>query len=380
MRIKANIFITLAAVLLTALASCTQQLSVVDYSFQFGAEVIYDDKADVHRLTLTRLAGAADNEYTIAFTVDGENTLTLQDMDGRINEGKINESFDEVSARTYTLSRVAPGEHTLELVISTQEYSQSLAVVYLVEDFSFLFDTKLLFDEGTKAHSLEITLKEGAAAETYTISYTIDNQEPRKTYQETFTDSIVKTYSLAVQEPGDHTVNLIISTGKHSQKADLPYTVNDYSFEVKADIEYDSANLSHILFLSLLRGSRDETYTVSYTVDGGHSVKLTDIGGKELGASFSESFKDATVRSYDLSRAEKGKHNMQLIISTKDYSQMLDVPYAVDALPFAIHAEMDTAGSGTVVMVTLTEGDSSTDYHATIQVDGTTVASPKVNL
>ncbi len=379
MRIKANMFITLAAVLLTALASCTQQLSVVDYSFQFGAEVIYDDKADVHRLTLTRLAGAADNEYTIAFTVDGENTLTLQDMDGRINEGKINESFDEVSARTYTLSRVAPGEHTLELVISTQEYSQSLAVVFLVEDFSFLFDTKLLFDEDTKAHSLEITLKEGAAAETYTISYTIDNQEPRKTYQETFTDNIVKTYSLAVQEPGDHTVNLIISTGKHSQKADLPYTVNDYSFEVKADIEYDSANLSHILFLSLLRGSRDETYTVSYTVDGGHSVKLTDIGGKELGASFNESFKDATVRSYDLSRAEKGKHNMQLIVSTKDYSQVLDVPYVVDALPFAIHAEMDTAGSGTVVMVTLTEGDSSTDYHATIQVDGTTVASPKVN-
>lgn len=379
MRIKANIFITLAAVLLTALASCTQQLSVVDYSFQFGAEVIYDDKADVHRLTLTRLAGAADNEYTIAFTVDGENTLTLQDMDGRINEGKINESFDEVSARTYTLSRVAPGEHTLELVISTQEYSQSLAVVYLVEDFSFLFDTKLLFDEDTKAHSLEITLKEGAAAETYTISYTIDNQEPRKTYQETFTDSIVRTYSLAVQEPGDHTVNLIISTGKHSQKADLPYTVNDYSFEVKADIEYDRANLSHILFLTLMRGSRDEAYTVSYTVDGGHTVKLTDESGKQLGASFSESFKDATIRSYDLSRAEKGKHNMQLIVSTKDYSQVLDVPYAVDALPFAIHAEMDTSGSGSVMMLTLKEGDTASDYNATIQIDGKTIASPKVN-
>jgi hypothetical protein len=30
-------------------------------------------------------------------------------------------------------------------------------------------------------------------------------------------------------------------------------------------------------------------------------------------------------------------------------------------------------------MVTLTEGDSSTDYHATIQVDDKTVASPKIN-
>ena len=379
MRIKANIFITLAAVLLTALASCTQQLSVVDYSFQFGAEVIYDDKADVHRLTLTRLAGAADNEYTIAFTVDGENTLTLQDMDGRINEGKINESFDEVSARTYTLSRVAPGEHTLELVISTQEYSQSLAVVYLVEDFSFLFDTKVLFDQKTKEHSLEIILKEGAAADTYTISYTIDNQEPRKNFQETFTDNLVRTYPLALQEPGEHTVNLVISTAKHSQKADLPYKVNDYSFNVKGEIEYDSVNLSHKLFLTLMNGSRDETYTVSYTVDGGHAIKLADTSGKELGASFSESFKEATVRAYSMSRAEKGKHTMKIIISTADYSQVLEIPYAVDALPFAIHAEMDTSGSGSVLMLTLTEGDSATDYNATIQVDGKTVSSPKVN-
>ena len=380
MRIKSNIFMTLAAAVLTALVSCTQQLSVVDYSFEFSAEIVYDDKADVHRLTLTRLSGAADNRYTIAFTVDGESTLSLEDMDGRINEGKISESFDEVSAKTYTLSRMAPGEHTLDLVISTKEYTQSLAVVYLVEDFSFLFDTKVLFDETTKAHSLEITLKEGAAGDTYTVSYTVDHQEPRKTYQETFTDSIVKTYSLAVQEPGDHTVNLIISTGKHSQKTDLTYTVNDYSFQVKADIEYDSANLSHILFLSLLRGSRDETYTISYTVDGGHSVKLTDVNGKELGASFSENFKDATVRSYDLSRAEKGGHTMKMIVSTKDYSQTLEIPYVVDALPFAIHAEMDTAGSGSVVMLTLTEGDSSADYYATIQIDGKTVGSPKVNV
>ena len=157
------------------------------------------------------------------------------------------------------------------------------------------------------------------------------------------------------------------------------FTVTDHSFEFAAEISYDTDDLSHILFLTLKRGSRDEAYTVSYTVDGGHAVKLTDISGKELGASFSEDFKDATVRSYDLSRAEKGKHSMKLIVSTKDYSQVLEVPYAVDAVPFAIHTEMDTSGSGTVVMLTLTEGDSSTDYHATIQVDGTTVASPKVN-
>ena len=359
--------------------SCVQEYSVIDYSFEFAAEIVYDDKEDCHRLTLTRKSGAEDNRYNIAFTIDGESTLTLKDMDGRIHEGVMNEKFSDVSAKTYTLSKVAPGEHTLSLEISTEEYSQSLAVTYLVEDFSFDFDTKILFDRATKVHSLELTLLSGSPTGTYTISYTIDNQEPRKNYQENFTDAIVKTYDLAIQEPGEHTVNLSISTAKHCMSIDLPFTVNDYSFKVNADIEYDKDNLSHILFLTLLSGSRDETYTISYTVDGGHSVKLKDINGKELGASFSENFKDATVRSYDLSRAEKGKHNMQMIISTKDYSQTLEIPYAVDALPFAIHTEMDISGSGSVLMLTLTEGDSATNYNATIQVDGKTVSSPSVN-
>ena len=362
-----------------SICSCVQELAVIDYSFEFAAEITYDSKADEHRLTLTRKSGAEGNQYKFAFTLDGEANVSLTDMNGMTHEGSFKDSFSEVSAKTYTLSKAAPGEHTLSLDISTPEYSQSLAVTYLVEDFSFDFDTKVLFDEKTKAHSLEVTLKEGAPTDTYTISFTIDNQEPRKTYQETFTDSIVKTYQLSVQEPGEQTVNLEITTGKHSQKADLPYIVNDYSFQVKADIEYDRDNLSHILFLTLMRGSRDEAYTVSYTVDGGHTVKLTDESGKQLGASFSESFKDATIRSYDLSRAEKGKHNMQLIVSTKDYSQTLEVPYAVDALPFTIHAEMDTSGSSSVMMLTLKEGDTATDYNATIQIDGKTIASPKVN-
>ena len=373
-----HIFLWLCATFL--ILSCTQELTVIDNSFEFVAEVTYDDSADAHRLTLTRKSGAESNQYKIAFTDDIESDLSITDPSGMSYEGFFKDSFNETSAKTYTLSKVSPGEHTLTIDISTAEYAQSLAVTYLVEDFSFAFDTKVLFDEKTKEHSLEVTLKEGRPTDTYTVSFTIDNLEPRKTYQETFTDEVVKTYRLAVQEPGEHTVNLQISTTKHSQKADLLYIVNDYSFKVQADIEYDSENLSHVLFLSLLRGSRDETYTISYTVDGGHSVTLTSEIGKELGASFSENFKDVTIRSYDLSRTGKGKHNMQMIISTKDYSQTLEIPYAVEALPFSIHTEMDTSGSSaSVMMLTLKDGDSATDYNATILIDGKTVATPKVN-
>ena len=378
-RIIRTIYMAMASLCLAATTSCVHEFVVTDHSFEFTAEVTYDDSEDLHRLTLTRVSGLEENEYDIAFTLDGQSAVSLTDMDGRVHEGSFSERFADVSARTYTISKMVPGEHTLSLDISTEEYRQQIGIVMVVEDFSFDFDTKVIFDENSKTHSLEVTLKDGSPTDSYTIAFTIDNKEPRKTYQETFTEEIVKTYELSVQEPGEHTVNIQISTAKHSQKADLPYKVNDYSFKVQADIEYDSDNLSHLLFLTLLEGSRDETYTVSYTVDGGHTVKLIDESGKELGASFSESFKDATVRSYDLSRADKGKHTMKMIISTKDYSQVLEIPYAVEALPFSIHAEMDTSGSSSVMMLTLKEGDTSTEYNASISIDGKTIASPKVN-
>ena len=371
-----SMLLTLFAFLL---CSCVHEFAVIDNSFEFAAEITYDSQADERRLTLTRKSGAEGNHYKVAFTLDGESTMTLTDADGMTIEGFFNESFDDVSSRTYTMSRISPGEHTLNIEITTEEFSQSLAVTFVVEDFSFEFDTKVIFDHKSKTHSLEVTLKEGIPTDTYTIAFTVDNKEPRKTYQETFTDAIVKTFDLPLQEPGEHTVNLQITTSKHSQKADLPYKVNDYSFKMQADIEYDAENLSHILFLTLLQGSRDETYTVSYTVDGGHGVKLISEEGKELGASFTESFKDATVRSYDLSRAEKGKHTMKMIISTSDFSQVLEIPYAVDALPFSIHAEMDTSGSSSVMMLTLKEGDTATEYNTSIILDGKTIASPKVN-
>ena len=371
-----SILLTLFAFLL---CSCVHEFAVIDNSFEFAAEITYDSQADERRLTLTRKSGAEGNHYKVAFTLDGESTMTLTDADGMTIEGFFNESFDDVSSRTYTMSRISPGEHTLNIEITTEEFSQSLAVTFVVEDFSFEFDTKVIFDHKSKTHSLEVTLKEGIPTDTYTIAFTVDNKEPRKTYQETFTDAIVKTFDLPLQEPGEHTVNLQITTSKHSQKADLPYKVNDYSFQMKADIEYDRDNLSHILFLTLMKGSRDETYTVSYTVDGGHTVKLINESGKELGASFTEDFKDATVRSYDLSRADKGKHTMKMIVSTKDYPQILEIPYAVDALPFSLHSEMDTSGSSTVLMLTLKEGDANTDYNATITLDGKTIATPKVN-
>ena len=370
-----TLILSSSVMLLLAGTACTPEFTVTDHSFEFAAEVSYDSSKDTHRLTLTRMSGSPDNQYRIAFTIDGENTLTLKDRDGRTHEGSFNATFEDVSSRTYTLSEAAPGEHVVDLEITTGRFTQSLSVGFLKEDHSFVFGTRVVFDQETLTHSLEVELESGAATDSYTISFTIDNQEPRKTYQETFSDILVRSYPLPAAEPGEHTVNLQISTGRHQMTEEISYSVTDYSFKVQADIEYDEENLSHVLFLSLLKGSRDEQYTILYTVDGGHSVKLIGTDGKEMGASFMESFRDATVLSYDLTRAEKGRHTMQMTVSTRNYSQTLEIPYDVDALPFSIHAETDTSGATTALLLTLTAGDEGAHYIATVEIDGKAITA-----
>ena len=79
MRRKMRISIFLTFIILM-LCSCVHEYAVIDNSFEFTAEIIYDDQADEHRLTLTRKSGAEDNQYKIAFTLDGEANVSPTDM------------------------------------------------------------------------------------------------------------------------------------------------------------------------------------------------------------------------------------------------------------------------------------------------------------
>lgn len=342
--------------------------SVAQRTFRFEGKVLYDEPSDSRSLQVTLLEGRTDDIYNVSYSIDHDQTSMTAD-----------ERFAIGVAKTYPLKEKDPGEHTVHLKIATAKYSQSLDIPYTVAEQTFRFECSVLFDENTKEHSLKVELKEGRTDKTYTVSYMIDNEQPKKSVEEVFSNNPVRTYALPAKAAGNHTVSVTLTNGRIAQTMDIPYTVKDYSFNVKAEVEYDSTNLSHKLYLTLLSGSRDETYTISYTVDGGYSVKLINASGKELGASFTESFKDATVRSYAMSSAAKGSHTLKMTISTADYSQEITLTYNVVAIPFAIHAEMDTSGSSSVMMLTLKSGDTATSYNATIQVDGKTVSSPTIN-
>lgn len=101
--------------------SCIHEFPVTDHSFDFTGEIIYDSEADQHRFTLTCKKKSATDQFDIVFHVDGENVITLTDMDGVTHRGWFSESFADTDSRTYILSEASVGKHHLDMTISTED-------------------------------------------------------------------------------------------------------------------------------------------------------------------------------------------------------------------------------------------------------------------
>mgnify|MGYP003293849368 CR=1 FL=1 len=124
---KGDIFRTFLALTLTVLNSCIQEVNVTDHSFDFSGVVVYDHEADQHRLTLTCAKNSGADNYNIAFSLDGENVITLTDMEGRTHQDSFKESFTDTDSHTYILSETAVGSHLLQLTISTKTATSAKA-------------------------------------------------------------------------------------------------------------------------------------------------------------------------------------------------------------------------------------------------------------
>lgn len=123
-----------AILLCTVIAgvSCIHEFPVTDHSFDFTGKIIYDSETDQHRLTLTCKKKSATDQFDIVFHVDGENVITLTDMDGVTHQGWFSESFADTDSRTYILSEAPVGKHLLDMTISTEGFCQSIEIEYEV--------------------------------------------------------------------------------------------------------------------------------------------------------------------------------------------------------------------------------------------------------
>lgn len=156
---KRKIFITVLLSII-AVTSCIHEFPVTDHSFDFAGEIIYDAEADQHRLTLTCMKKSGAEEYNIVFHVDGENVITLTDMEGTTHQDWFAESFTETDSHTYILSEAPVGMHKMEMTISTEGFCQSLALEYEVTRQKYEIHSEVS-SVGASSSSLLLSLADG---------------------------------------------------------------------------------------------------------------------------------------------------------------------------------------------------------------------------
>ena len=157
------------------LSGCQKALPVIDHSFDFSGVVVYDQETDQHRLTLTCAKKSGTDHYNIAFSMDGENIITLTDMEGRTYQDSFKESFTDTASHTYILSETAVGTHLLQMTISTDEFSQSLEIPYEVTRQKYDIHAEVS-TIGAKNSTLMMSLANGDTKYIYDVVVSIDDE------------------------------------------------------------------------------------------------------------------------------------------------------------------------------------------------------------
>lgn len=196
--------------------SCIHEFPVTDHSFDFTGEIIYDSEADQHRLTLTCTKKSATDQFDIVFHVDGENVITLTDMDGVTHQGWFSESFADTDSRTYILSEASVGKHLLDMTISTEGFCQSMKIEYDVTRQKYELHSEVS-TSGAECSSLLISLSDGDPQYPYSVEVELDGKGIA-TFAIDFTKKPIYIMSLPEGlRPGKHSLTLYVSdsmTGK----------------------------------------------------------------------------------------------------------------------------------------------------------------------
>ena len=172
---KKTLRLILSTITLAATA-CVHEFPVTDHTFEFNGNVVYDQDADQHRLTLTCVKNSGTDQYNIAFSMDGENVITLTDMEGRTYQDSFKESFTDSDSHTYILAEAPVGTHLLQITISTDEFSQSLDIPYEIirQKYDIHAEVSTI---GAKNSTLMMSLADGDTKYIYDVVVSIDEEE-----------------------------------------------------------------------------------------------------------------------------------------------------------------------------------------------------------
>ena len=229
----------------TALTSCIYEFPVTDYSFDFSGTVVYDAEADQHRLTLTCNKRSCEETYNVVFHVDGENVITLTDMEGQTYNDWFKASFSDTDSRTYILSESPVGSHLIQITISTEGFCQSLEVPYEVTRQKYDIHAEVS-TVGTESSSVLMSLTKGDPKYSYDVDLHIDGESHIKQAID-FSGSPICTIALPkTLRPHEHSLTLYVSDGMTAKQYDVDFQEPIRHPEIRITLSHDKTTGYHV--------------------------------------------------------------------------------------------------------------------------------------
>ena len=233
---------------ITTLTSCIHEFPVTDHSFDFAGEIIYDADSDQHRLTLTCKKKSGAEEYDIVFHVDGENVITLTDMEGTTHQDWFTESFSETDSHTYILSEAAVGMHKVEMTISTEEFCQSIEIEYEVLKQKYEIHSEVS-TVGAGASSLLLSLADGDPKYIYMVKVCIDSTILSEREID-FSDTPICTISLpGTLRPGNRSLTVDVSDGMTPKSYAVSFVEPVRHPQLQVTLKHDDDSGYHIAMI-----------------------------------------------------------------------------------------------------------------------------------
>ena len=229
----------------TALSSCIHEFPVTDYSFDFSGKVVYDAESDQHRLTLTCNKHSCEEIYNVVFHVDGENVITLTDMEGQTYNDWFKASFSDTDSRTYILSEASVGSHVIQITISTDGFCQSLEIPYEVTRQKYDIHAEVS-TVGTESSSVLMSLTQGDPKYSYDVDIRIDGEIYIKQAID-FRGSPICTIDLPkTLRPHEHSLTLSVSDGMTSKQYSIDFKEPVRFPEVPVTLTHDKTTGYHV--------------------------------------------------------------------------------------------------------------------------------------
>ena len=241
---RARILTSLILVI-AALSSCIHEFPVTDYSFDFSGKVVYDAESDQHRLTLTCNKRSCEEIYNVVFHVDGENVITLTDMEGQTYNDCFKASFSDTDSRTYILSEASVGSHVIQITISTEGFCQSLEIPYEVTRQKYDIHAEVS-TVGTESSSVLMSLTKGDPKYSYDVDIHIDGESHIKQAID-FSGSPICTIALPkTLRPHEHSLTLYVSDGMTAKQYDIDFQEPIRHPEIPITLSHDKTTGYHV--------------------------------------------------------------------------------------------------------------------------------------